>query len=229
MTVPIWSNPRAAAIWTVHISLLPTASQPFPFELNTNAYKRCLSRGLHQVVVVSGPSVEAFASAVSRAFGSLLRGRPWVPLQAESCTVKQLAGLPMLRQLEPSQLHGRYDADFLREHCAVCDGIGNIDSLYIALQNESLSWHFLKRAPRWKPGLEDCWLYDEILDANDPFVDDEMDGLSRPSAGDILLPPLKRAASEMSRSSSFGSSAAAATEGEGVPTQTTADLYCNVA
>lgn len=31
--------------WTVHISLLPTSSQPFPFEKDTAAYKRCLSRG----------------------------------------------------------------------------------------------------------------------------------------------------------------------------------------
>jgi hypothetical protein len=31
--------------WTVHISLLPSSSQPFPFEKDTAAYKRCLSRG----------------------------------------------------------------------------------------------------------------------------------------------------------------------------------------
>jgi hypothetical protein len=31
--------------WTVHVSLLPTSSQPFPFEKDTAAYQRCLSRG----------------------------------------------------------------------------------------------------------------------------------------------------------------------------------------
>lgn len=31
--------------WTVHVSLLPSSSQPFPFEKDTAAYKRCLSRG----------------------------------------------------------------------------------------------------------------------------------------------------------------------------------------
>ncbi len=37
--------------WTVHVSLLPTASQPFPFEKDTAAYQRCLSRGklFHQL------------------------------------------------------------------------------------------------------------------------------------------------------------------------------------
>merc|ERR1712169_99608 len=38
--------------WTVHVSLLPTSAQPFPFEKDTAAYKRCLSRGLHQVLVI---------------------------------------------------------------------------------------------------------------------------------------------------------------------------------
>src|SRR5204863_63561 len=32
--------------WTVHVSLLPGASQPFPFEKDTIAYNRALSRGL---------------------------------------------------------------------------------------------------------------------------------------------------------------------------------------
>lgn len=34
-----------AQSWTVHVSLLPSSSQPFPFEKDTAAYKRCLSRG----------------------------------------------------------------------------------------------------------------------------------------------------------------------------------------
>lgn len=34
--------------WTVHVSLLPTSSQPFPFEKDTAAYQRCLSRGKSQ-------------------------------------------------------------------------------------------------------------------------------------------------------------------------------------
>lgn len=35
-----------AQSWTVHVSLLPSSSQPFPFEKDTAAYKRCLSRGI---------------------------------------------------------------------------------------------------------------------------------------------------------------------------------------
>lgn len=40
--------------WTVHVSLLPTSAQPFPFEKDTAAYKRCLSRGMHRHLVLSG-------------------------------------------------------------------------------------------------------------------------------------------------------------------------------
>jgi len=217
VTVPLrGAPPMATALWTVHISLLPTSSQPFPFERDTNAYKRCLSRGLHQMVAINGFDAEAFVSAVERAFGSLLKGRPWMPLQAESCTAEQLAGLPMLRQLEPSMIHGRYDAEFLKRHCAVCDAGGKIDSLYIAMRSDTLSWHFLRRAPVFLEGLEDCWQFDRMLDLNDPFDDDdEAEEVTRPSAGDLIpIPPLKRAASEMSRSSSFGSVNTAA-EGEG--------------
>ncbi|KAJ4424631.1 hypothetical protein N0V82_000763 [Gnomoniopsis sp. IMI 355080] len=197
----------ASECWTVHVSLLPMSSLPFPFERNTNAYKRCLSRGLHQMVVVNGTTSEAFVSAISTAFHSLLRNRPWVPLQAKLCDAETLQGLPMLRPLDPSLIHGNFDVEFLRAHCAVLDTHGKIDSLYISMQHHTLSWHALRHAPVFLPGLEASWEYDPMLDANDPFEDDDhtIDEF-RPSAGDLVgsFPNLKRAASEISRSSSFG-------------------------
>lgn len=197
----------ASECWTVHISLLPMSSLPFPFERNTNAYKRCLSRGLHQMVVVNGTTSEAFVSAVSTAFRSLLRDRSWVPLQAKLCDAETLQGLPMLRPLDQSLIHGNFDVDFLRAHCAVLDSHGKIDSLYISMQHHTLSWHALRHAPVFLTGLEASWEYDPMLDANDPFEDDDhtIDEF-RPSAGDLVgsFPNLKRAASEISRSSSFG-------------------------
>lgn len=209
-------------LWTVHVSLLPTSTRPFPFERDTNAYKRCLSRGLHQMVAVNGSSADAFEEAITKSFGHILRGRKWAPLQALPCTAETLAGLPMLRPLDPSLLDERFDQDFLRNNCAVCDINGKIDSLYIAMRDRTLSWHSIRRLPVHIKNLEPCWGFDTLLDANDPFVDDEfendvnssedevMGGMPRPSAGDIVatIPSLKRAASEMSRSSSFGSATA---------------------
>ncbi|KLU84891.1 hypothetical protein MAPG_03925 [Magnaporthiopsis poae ATCC 64411] len=216
------SAPEGNNLWTVHISLLPTSALPFPFERNTNAYKRCLSRGLHQMVVINDRGAEAFNSAVSKAFSSLLQGRPWMPLQAELCNAETLQGLPMIRRLDESLIHGRYDFEFLHKHCAVLDSNGLIDSLYIAMRFDTLSWHALRRAPVFLPGLEPCWAWDAVLDRDDDAIDDS----DRPSAGEILPPALttnlKRAASEMSRSSSFGSgtapgvaAAAIISEGEG--------------
>lgn len=171
------------------------------------------------MVVVNGTTSDAFVSAVSTAFHSLLRDRPWVPLQAKLCDAETLQGLPMLRPLDPSLIHdGHYDFDFLRAHCAVLDTHGKIDSLYISMQHHTLSWHALRHAPVFLPGLEASWDYDPMLDANDPFEDDDhtIDEF-RPSAGDLVgsFPNLKRAASEISRSSSFGAATGEAANSAG--------------
>ncbi|KAL2266319.1 hypothetical protein VTJ83DRAFT_5671 [Remersonia thermophila] len=199
--------------WTVHISLLPHAYVPMPFERNTTAYQRCLSRGLHKMVAVQGRSAEAFKTAVERAFGQFLRGREWMPLQAKLCDAATLQGLPMLRQLDEELMAMRHkgtgwDHEFLRRYCAVVDTNGVIDSLYIAMQKHTISWHTLRHSPVFMEGLEACWAFDPLLD-KDPFDDADMavDDEERPAAGDIttaLKPPLKRTVAEMSRSNSFG-------------------------
>ncbi|KAK4190690.1 hypothetical protein QBC35DRAFT_63409 [Podospora australis] len=214
------ASARSTGAWTVHISLLPHASVAMPFERNTNAYQRCLSRGLHRVVVVHGPDAESFTRAVEEAFGSILRGREWMPLQAKLCDAETLQGLPMLRQLEPHLVDSKskYDHEFLRRHCAVCDSSGMIDSLYIAMRQHKISWHTLRHSPIFMEGLEDCWAYDSLLD-NDPFHDDmAITDEDRPAAGDIttvlpaIQPSLKRPLTEMSRSNSFSSGTAAGEE-----------------
>ncbi|KAK1851762.1 hypothetical protein CCHR01_05649 [Colletotrichum chrysophilum] len=198
-------NPSNCGAWTVHISLLPTFSQPFPFERDTNAYKRCLSRGLHRTVVVGGPDSDSFTNAVARAFEGLLKGRSWMPLQAKLCDAERLQGLPMLRPLDPNIVDSEYNVDFLRKHCGVCEPSGKIESLYIAMRKDKLSWHFLRNSPKFIDGLENCWVYDHYLDPNDPVEDDSIDEHDRPSAGDIVpcLPSLKRAASEISKTSNL--------------------------
>ncbi|KAL2136790.1 hypothetical protein VTI74DRAFT_1442 [Chaetomium olivicolor] len=234
---PASSSPRPAPSttgpWTVHISLLPHAYVPMPFERNTTAYQRCLSRGLHQMVAVQARDAASFRSAVEKAFGAqFLRGREWMPLQAKLCDAEQLVGLPMLRQLDEAVLgDGRgWDYEFLRRYCAVVDVNGVIDSLYIAMRRNTISWHTLRHAPVFMEGLEDCWKHDALLDT-DPYDGDmAVDDEDRPAAGDIttaVLPTaaaagLKRPLAEMSRSNSFSSAggngpatAAAAATAEG--------------
>ncbi|KAJ4418969.1 hypothetical protein N0V85_001228 [Neurospora sp. IMI 360204] len=206
---------RSTGAWTVHISLLPHARVPMPFERNTNAYQRCLSRGLHQMVAVHGRDAASFIKAVEKAFGMFLKGRPWMPLQAKLCDAEPLQGLPMLRQLEASLVDSSYDHDFLRKNCAVCDSSGMMDSLYIAMRHDTISWHTLRHAPVFMEGLEAAWAYDPMLDT-DPFDGDmAVDDRERPAAGEITTvlpslapsPSLKRSRAEMSRSNSFGAAA----------------------
>jgi hypothetical protein len=208
--------------WTAHVSLLPQASQPFPFEKDTLAYKRALSRGLHRIIAIPGPDSQSFTQKISSVFAPLLKGRRWMPLVAKICDAENLRGLPMLRQLPSAQLDETlYDLDFLKKNCATLDVNGNILDLYIAMREDAFSWAELHHSPPVIEGLEACWKYDTILDgtprlddesqtAKDP-LDDTLNTDEKPSAGNLIRnwsPPatrLKRAASAISRSPSFGS------------------------
>ncbi|OBT42195.1 hypothetical protein VE00_06862 [Pseudogymnoascus sp. WSF 3629] len=205
--------------WSVHISLMPTASQPFPFEKDTMAYKRVQSRGLHRVISVPGHDSDSFVTATSNEFASLLKGRPWMPLVAKICDAEHVTGLPMLRQLPPNLIDSSlYDMDFLTAHCATLDHNGHILDLYIGMCHDYFSWSELASSPVYIPGLEACWVFDPFLDgagqrdqeAIDSVVDD-LKADDRSSAGDLLRawsPPasrLKRSATGITRTSSFGS------------------------
>lgn len=204
--------------WTVHISLLPTSAQPFPFEKDTAAYKRCLSRGLHRVIAVPDSNSYSFVSSVSENFAKILKGRPWHPLVAKICDAKILRGLPMLRQLDEYLIGSDFDYDFLQKHCAVTDEVGKILDIYIAMSDDTISWEDLKTVTPFLDGLEASWTYDSYLDG--PYVEGEGSGQDpntggsdkRPAAGDILptwspsSTRLKRKEAEITRTSSFGSS-----------------------
>lgn len=200
--------------WTVHISLLPSFAQPFPFEKDTAAYKRCLSRGLHQVIVIPDTDSDSFTTVVNVAFSEILRGRSWEPLDAQICNAPKLSGLPMLRRMEKSLIGRDYDAEFLRTHCAVTDESGKILDLYIAMSDDTISWMDLKQLSAFKEGLEESWIYDALLDGPECMTGPHFDGTleRRPAAGDILpnffSPTLKRNASEISRTPSFGAAEA---------------------
>jgi hypothetical protein len=159
------------------------------------------------MLAVEGDNAQSFTDAVSQAFEPLLKGRPWVPLQAKLCDAERLQGLPMLRPLEPRLLQGNYDRAFLKQHCAVLDAGGKIDSLYIAMEHDSLSWNFLRRSPVYMNGLESAWAHDNMLDKKDEqdaLRDHQGDeGDESPPAGNIVraLTGLKRRMSDISCSS----------------------------
>ncbi|KAG9250380.1 uncharacterized protein F5Z01DRAFT_629635 [Emericellopsis atlantica] len=156
--------PGSSKLWTVHISILPSRRQPFPFEKDTVAYKRCLSRGLQRMVAVSGTDEESFSVSVSTAFRDVLQGAPWEPLQVRICDARDLEGLPLLRPLSASLGKEPRDLEFLRSHCAVCDSNGRIQAMYIAPREHSLSWQSIMKMPTYVEGLECSWESDKQLD-----------------------------------------------------------------
>lgn len=206
----------APQAWTVHISLLPTASQPFPFEKDTIAYKRCLSRGLHRIVVIPDRGSQYFTRTVSQEFEGLLQGRLWMPLVAKICDFETLQGQPMLRQLPANRIDSSlYNYEFLRSICATVDLKGNILDLYIAMCHDIFSWDDLKASKEYHGGLEACWTHDPVLDClrSDDDIQSRvcLDEVDKESAGDIIRswsPPtvrLKRGIAVISRRSSIGS------------------------
>ncbi|EHL00381.1 hypothetical protein M7I_3663 [Glarea lozoyensis 74030] len=157
----------------------PEAWTPFPFEKDTAAYKRCLSRGLHQVIVIPDATSFSFRTAISDAFQHILHGRQWQPLVAQLCNAKNLRGLPMLRQLERHLVDMDYNMEFLERNCAVVDDSGKILDLYIAMSEETLSWVELKDISPFKPGLEAA-----VTSSTARQTHDSND--RRPAAGDLV-------------------------------------------
>ncbi|KAH7309435.1 hypothetical protein B0I35DRAFT_439956 [Stachybotrys elegans] len=218
LTLPPAAFSTPTESWTVHISLLPSAKYATPFEKDSTAYKRCLSRGLHKMVAVEGRDGQSFTSAVTRAFKDLLRGHSWMPLQVKGRDGHGHQGKPLLKPLEPVSLSRTYDFDFLRHNCAVCDEKGRMESMYIAPHGHDLSWSFLRQCPAHLDGLEGSWAHDAHLDAGDER------GLYQPK---LPTPPetshsdtstsstFKRSAAEMSRVASLTSTVAAMHEAEG--------------
>jgi hypothetical protein len=149
-------------------------SQPFPFEVGTLAYKRCLSRGLHRVITVHGKGSEAFSMAIQDNFSCLLKGRPWMPLCAKLCNAEKLKGLPMLRKLADDMVQvDLWDYAFLQKHCATLDSDGNISDLYVTMQSHELLWADIRCQTPYKDSMETCWREDNILDL--PSTDDGVD------------------------------------------------------
>jgi hypothetical protein len=173
------------------------------------------------MVAVPGSDSKSFTTKISQEFSSLLRGRSWMPLVAKICDARDLLGLPMLKPLPVGQVNEElYDLEFIKENCAVLDANGKVSDLYIAMCEDTFSWPELQKSQPFLEGLETCWTYDTILDG--PRGEEEIPNCKEAfeeilqkeeklSAGDILRswsPPatrLKRTASAVSRTSSFGS------------------------
>lgn len=124
--------------------------------------------------------------------------------------------------IQDKQIFNDYDVNFLKENCAVLDGCGRIEDLYIAMVDDTITWAELRELEPFLPGLESAWSLDTFLDeprSNTPPQASQCEPSEATTTGktrgDNILPSgsswisssanLKRNASRISRTPSFGS------------------------
>jgi len=163
------SDEKHADGWTCRVILVLSKNQPFAFEVESIPYRRCQSRGLHQDVHMQDHGSEAFTRCVESAFGTILRGRPWMPLQCLRSEDGSLAELPRSR-INPLY----WDYILLEEFCLAHVKLEG-DVIYIALCDEGLSWHDVRSLPRLFGSDESVWEYDESLDSRSNSMESQMD------------------------------------------------------
>jgi hypothetical protein len=207
---------RASVTWTLHVSLLLSKDQQSPFDKDSTAYKRSLSRGMQRMVAVDAARGESFTMAVTRSFRHVLQGRPWELLR-KAPDASPDSGL-QLRPFEGRVSPQSLDKAFLKQHCASIDAQGNMEAVYIAPSHGILPWHQLRQLPVHIEGLESSWIFDPNLDCEPASI--KQDPRSSPyrqqgpiSGGSTpTTNPLKRTVADLSRSTCITSMSSADTE-----------------
>jgi hypothetical protein len=148
--------------WDVRVILVPSRGQTYAFNINSQAYRRCQSRGLQQDMHMHDRSSAQFVQCVDAGFATILRGRPWVPLMCLRSSDMLLTQIPPVERNST-----RWDYHFLESQCMAHDKAQG-DVIYIALQDIDLSWNDIRSLPRVFGSDETCWKHDDELDGSLP-------------------------------------------------------------
>jgi hypothetical protein len=148
--------------WSIRIILIPNRNAPFAPQLDTNEYRRCQTRGMHQDVTVKDKSSDAFVAAVEAKFKTILRSRVWMPLQ---CLDSQDLSLQTLdaSYMKPSA----WEWALLETQCMGRNKAYGGEVIFIALKDEVLSWAEIKSLPSSFGSDETCWVHDSELDGSE--------------------------------------------------------------
>jgi hypothetical protein len=145
--------------WDVRVILVPSKSLPFAFGIDSIPWRRCQTRGLHQDLHLRDRTYQTFIQCAEACFMAIFRRRPWMPLQCLRSSDMSLC------QLAPDACDpSLWDYDFLESQCMAHDKLQG-DVIYIALQQEELSWEDIRSLPCIFGSDESCWEYHEELDA----------------------------------------------------------------
>ncbi|KAE9978852.1 hypothetical protein BLS_000228 [Venturia inaequalis] len=152
------SKEKIVESWDVRVLLIPKKTQHFAFGVESKAYARCQSRGLHQDLHLEDKDGVSFVKSVESAFATILKGRPWMPLQCLRSSDMSLGQLH-LNHRNPVL----WDYSFLEAQCMAHDKAHG-DVIYIALMHEELGWPDIHSLPRLFGSDESCWNPDDELD-----------------------------------------------------------------
>ncbi|KAI9703627.1 MAG: hypothetical protein M1836_007397 [Candelina mexicana] len=158
--------------WTANVIFVPSASQLTPFPPFSNASNRCRSRGLHRRITIRGWCSRSFAYAIETAFSTVLADRRWLPLVSNICSFTNGNSQTTLQRLPDNQCcSDLWDAEFIKSHCAMVADKEDVETIYVALRNEDLTWAEIKKLPVFEDLGAACWEHDETLDGQ--LMDDE--------------------------------------------------------
>ncbi|USP78338.1 uncharacterized protein yc1106_05612 [Curvularia clavata] len=166
--LPIRNDKKYPLSWSVRVIFVPRKSQKFAFDPDSNAYRRCASRKLHQNLDFPSQDSSCFANRIETAFKGVLRGRPWMPMTGHR-PADEPFGRMALTLLPPDLVHrGVWDYPFLEDHCIAHDKMQG-DVLYVTLQYEDVTWNEIRFLPPVAGADETCWEHDEELDGSARF------------------------------------------------------------
>jgi hypothetical protein len=161
--LPIRTDKKYPLSWGVRVIFVPRKSQPFAFDPDSNGYKRCASRKLHQNLDFPSQDASCFANRIDTAFRGVFRGRPWMPLTGHRPADEPFGRMALT--LLPADLIHRdvWEFPFLEDHCIAHDKMQG-DLLFITLQYEDVTWNEIRFLPAATGIDESCWNHDEELD-----------------------------------------------------------------
>ncbi|KAF2273625.1 uncharacterized protein EI97DRAFT_423758 [Westerdykella ornata] len=161
--LPIRTDKKYPSSWSVRVIFVPRKSLKFAYDPDSNGYRRCASRKLHQNLEFPSQDSSCFANRIENAFKGVLRGRPWMPMIGHRPADEPFGRMAL--QLLPKELTLRtvWDYPFLEDHCIAHDKMQG-DVLYVTLQYEDITWNEIRLLPPVVGADESCWSHDEELD-----------------------------------------------------------------
>ncbi|KAF2092158.1 hypothetical protein K490DRAFT_11629, partial [Saccharata proteae CBS 121410] len=160
--------------WEMNVIVVPRRTQHYAFDFGSNGYKRSQSRHLHLTLEFPGPDSRHFVNTIEMALRDVLKGRPWMPLQAFRPPDDQLARMALHQLPVEHVVSDQWNYSFLDHYCIAHDKMLG-DLLYITLQTEELSWDEIKCLPAAADVDESCWAHDDELDGPPPKNFERMD------------------------------------------------------